>query len=367
MLRKPSRLLVLVLLILAVSVAAYSALSDRENVQAPDAFPSMEAAPPSAAPNDEKIAEAAAAVEALYGALDETLDKALRASVQYDLEDEKRRNWSNLPANILDFERNGVRMGDLDEEQRAAVFAVLETSLSKEGFEKVRRIVRADGILAQSSPRAERFGWTEDNYWFAVFGTPSATETWAWQFGGHHLAVNVTMSNGRMLLSPTFLGVEPAVWEEAGETVAPMQAELDGGLALAGALDEAQQKAALVNNRPREVYAGAGKDGVVPDLEGAPVEAWSPAQQEMLLELIGLWIGLLPEAAAETRLAEIAADLSETHFAWHGPMDGSGSVYYRIQGPHLLIEFSTQGNIGDTAGHSHSVYRNPTREYGGAL
>lgn len=47
--------------------------------------------------------------------------------------------------------------------------------------------------------------------------------------------------------------------------------------------------------------------------------------------------------------------------------DGSGSVYYRIQGPHLLIEFSTQGNPGDSAGHNHSVYRDPTREYGGAL
>ncbi len=361
MLRKPSRLLVLTLLILAVSVAAYSEISDRA---ARAALPPMEAAqPPGAAPNDDKIAETVAAVEALYGALDETL----RASAQYDLKDEKRRNWSNLPANITHFERNGVRMGDLDEEQLALAFAVLETSLSKKGFEKVRQIVRADEILAQSSPRAKRFGWTEDNYWFAVFGAPSATETWAWQFGGHHLAVNVTMSEGRMFLSPTFLGVEPAIYEDGDATFAPMQAELEGGLTLAQALDEAQQEAALVNNRPGEVYAGAGKDGVVPDPEGAHVETWSAKQQEMLMDLIGLWIGALPEAAAETRLAEIAADLPETRFAWHGPMDGDGSVYYRIQGPRLLIEFSTQGNLGDTAGHNHSVYRNPTREYGGAL
>lgn len=85
------------------------------------------------------------------------------------------------------------------------------------------------------------------------------------------------------------------------------------------------------------------------------------------MELIDLWVGVLPEAAAETRRAEIAADLPETRFAWHGPTDGGGSVYYRIQGPRLLIEFSTQGNLGDDAGHNHSVYRDPTREYGGAL
>lgn len=75
---------------------------------------------------------------------------------------------------------------------------------------------------------------------------------------------------------------------------------------------------------------------------------------------------MLPPPAAEARLQEIAADLDDTRFAWNGPTDGSDSIYYRIQGPRLLIEFSTQGNLGDTAGHFHSIYRNPVNEYGGA-
>ena len=361
MLRKPSRILILAFLVLAVSVAAHS---ETARTSGNHPAPNKEAAqPPSAASNPDKAAEVAAAVEALYA----TLDEDLLEQVKYDLDDEKRRNWSNLPANILRFDRNGIRMGDLNEEQLASVLAVLETSLSKEGFEKVRLIVRADEILAQSSPRAARFGWTEDNYWFAVFGAPSATEAWSWQFGGHHLAVNVTFDEGRMFLSPTFLGVEPATYEEGGKTFAPLKAELEGGLALVQALDETQRAAALVTDRPREVYAGAGRDGVLPPMEGTLVEEWPSAQQDMLVELIDLWIGVLPEAAAEARHAEIAPDLNETRFAWHGPVDGSGSVYYRIQGPHLLIEFSTQGNIGDDAGHNHSVYRDPTREYGGTL
>ena len=70
-----------------------------------------------------------------------------------------------------------------------------------------------------------------------------------------------------------------------------------------------------------------------------------------------------PFAAA--RIREVAADLDETRFAWHGPTDGSGRVYYRIQGPRLLIEFSTLDDIGDAAGHYHSIYRNPANEYGG--
>ena len=51
-------------------------------------------------------------------------------------------------------------------------------------------------------------------------------------------------------------------------------------------------------------------------------------------------------------------------FAWHGPADGSGAIYYRIQGPTLLIEFSAQGALGAAGGHYHSIYRNPTNEYG---
>ena len=306
--------------------------------------------------------EVVAAVEALY----DVLDPAQRAVLRHDLDDAKRRNWSNLPAGVLGFDRNGVRLGDLTDEQRAAVFDVLRASLSAGGFDRVSQIVRADEMLARTSWRADRFGWTEDNYWFAVFGTPSATEAWAWQFGGHHLAVNVTLHGDRMFLTPTFLGVEPATYEDKGATFAPLRPALDRGLALMAALDPAHRAAATVENRPREVYAGAGRDDVRPALEGAGTGEWPPAQQEMLLDLVAGWVGLLPGAAAEARLDEIAADLDETRFAWNGPTDGSGAVYYQVQGPRLLIEFSTQGDVGDTSGHFHSIYRDPTNEYGGA-
>ena len=309
----------------------------------------------------ETPAEVAAAAEALFAQLDEPQ----RAAARHDLAAAVRRNWSNLPAGVLRVARPGIRMGDLGDAQREAVYRFLRTALSAEGFAKVTQIVRADEMLA-ASPRAGRFGWTEDNYWFAVFGTPSATNTWAWQFGGHHLGVNVTLDGGRMYLTPTFLGVEPAMYEDRGFAFAPMNDELDGGIALVSALDPAQRAAALVDDRPQEVYAGAGSDGVLPPVEGSRVGDWTPAQQETLLDLAGRWIDLLPETFAGARLAEITANLDETRFAWNGPTDGSGTIYYRIQGPRLLIEFSTQGNVGDTAGHYHSIYRNPVNEHGGA-
>ena len=91
-------------------------------------------------------------------------------------------NWSNLPARITRFERNGVRAGDLRDTQRAALFDFLSTALSREGADLVQGVIAAEGILSDTSP-APRFGWSPDNYWLAFFGEPSADGDWRWQFG----------------------------------------------------------------------------------------------------------------------------------------------------------------------------------------
>jgi Protein of unknown function (DUF3500) len=40
------------------------------------------------------------------------------------------------------------------------------------------------------------------------------------------------------------------------------------------------------------------------------------------------------------------------------------TAYYRIQGPHLVIEYSPQELGGDPAMHVHTMYRDPTNDYG---
>jgi hypothetical protein len=64
-------------------------------------------------------------------------------------------------------------------------------------------------------------------------------------------------------------------------------------------------------------------------------------------------------------MSEIEGNLDETYFAWSGPTTNGESVYYRITGPTLHIEFAHQaapppGGIL----HVHSVYRDPTNDYG---
>ena len=48
-------------------------------------------------------------------------------------------NWSNLPARITRFERNGVRAGDLRDTQRAALFDFVSAALRREGADLVHK------------------------------------------------------------------------------------------------------------------------------------------------------------------------------------------------------------------------------------
>ena len=40
------------------------------------------------------------------------------------------------------------------------------------------------------------------------------------------------------------------------------------------------------------------------------------------------------------------------------------SAYYRIQGPKLVIEYAPQRLGGDPSMHIHTMYRDPTNDYG---
>ena len=310
-------------------------------------------------PARDEIAAAAAAADRFL----RTLDPAQAGVTVLPPDSPLIVNWSNLPAGMAGFERNGVRIGDLNDGQRAALHDFLTVALSGSGAELAYGVIAAEAVLADAS-RASRVGWHPHNYWLAFFGEPSAAGDWSWQFGGHHLAINVAVAGGVMSLSPSFIGIEPAAFVLDGAEREPLRGYAAGGVALLEALPGEQRDAAIVAGRPRDLYAGAGRDGVIPPVAGSRVAGWPAERQRQLLDLIGLWVGVMPPAAAERRMAEIEAELPEVRFAWNGRTDGTGSVYYRIQGPTLLIEFSTRGSLGAEGGHYHSIYRNPTNEYG---
>ena len=188
------------------------------------------------------------------------------------------------------------------------------------------------------------------------------------QFGGHHLALNITDAGDHGILTPTLTGAQPALYTINGKTVRPLGPESDKAFALLNALDEKQKKQAILGFRLADLVLGPGQDGKMIQPEGLKASAMNSSQRTMLLDVISEWTGIVHESAAVARLAEIKADIGETWFAWSGPTTvtpgNNITAYYRIQGPHLVIEYAPQRLGGDPAQHVHTMYRDPTNDYG---
>jgi len=294
-----------------------------------------------------------------------TLDQKQRQSVMFAYDDEKQRaRWSNLPTTMVP--RSGLTLRELNPAQRSAALALLSSVLSPKGFQKVQEIIEADELLKVDERSKAMFG--KDLYYISILGTPSAQDPWMIQFGGHHLGLNVTIAGERGILTPTLTGAQPALYTINGKTIRPLGRESDKAIALLNALDESQQKQAVLSSRMADLVLGPGQDGKTIQPEGLKASAMTERQREMLLDVISEWAGIVQDSSATPRMAEIKADMKDTWFMWSGPTTvtpGSNiTAYYRIQGPHLVIEYAPQQLGGNPALHVHTMYRDPTNDYG---
>jgi hypothetical protein len=308
----------------------------------------------SASAQTDATARIVAAAQALLAALDD----AGRAKAQFPFDSPQRAKWSNLPTGV--FRRDGLRMGDLTPAQRTAALKLLAVALSRDGYTKVMDIVRGDEVLRKDSSGGGRVAFGEDEYYLAFVGTPSATSPWMLQFGGHHLAINLTMAGSEATMAPSLPAAQPATYSFEGRTIRPLGDENDKAFALINALDDSQRAQAILSYRVADLVLGPGKDGQTIQPEGIRASALSASQQRMLLDLVREWVGIMHDAFAEPRMAEIKDKLSDTSFAWSGPTTNGSSAYFRVQGPTLVIEYAPQGSVD----HIHTIYRDPTNDYG---
>lgn len=290
-----------------------------------------------------------------------SLDEPTRAKGQFTFDDEvQRKRWSNLPTGIYD--RKGIRLGDLTPAQRTAATAFLKTVLSKAGYDKVFGIMEGDETLKSTSNG--KLVFSRDEYYIAFLGAPSTSTPWSIQFGGHHLALNITLQGDHGTLAPSHTAAQPAKFTLDGKTLRPLGNETDHSFALINALDENQRKQAIIGAKYRDLVLGPGHDGKTLAPEGVKVATFNPDQRAKLLALTEDWVGILPSYAADAKMAEIRAGLDETWFLWSGPTEPGNPAYFRIQGPAVFIEYAPQPLGGDPNQHIHTMFRDPTNEYG---
>jgi hypothetical protein len=295
----------------------------------------------------------------------ETLTPAQRSKAVVDLNAKTRTIWSNLPTGIAmqvgAKERNGLKIGEMSPPQEKAALALLAAALSREGYDKVTQIVDADEVLQQRSTGGRAGGPTfgRKEYYLAILGKPAANSTWMLQFGGHHLAINVTFAGAAHVLTPTHTGAQPASYAIEGRTVRPLGDENDKAFALINALSEEQRKQATIAAQVRNLVLGPGEDGKTIAPEGVKASTFNAAQRAQLLDLAGEWVRIIGDEAAAAKMADVKSHLEDTFFAWAGPTTAGSGAYFRIQGPTVFVEYAPQGNTD----HIHTIYRDFTNDY----
>jgi len=264
------------------------------------------------------------------------------------------RKWSNIHRTIM---RHGIPFFEMSDAQLERAYALLKESLSSEGFDTARDIIRLNETVGEMTGRFAEYG--DDLYWLSVMGTPSATEPWGWQIDGHHLIINFFVLGDQVVMSPSFLGSEP-VHAEGGKYAGTrvFRSEEKRGLAMIRALSSEQRhKAVIAQNLPRDVFTTAFRDNFELRYEGIGYDALSGPQHDLLLRVIEVHVGRLRPDHAQIKLAEVKRHLRETYFAWMGGMEQDSVFYYRVHSPVLLVEFDHQ------TGQAFRQFKDPYKDH----
>jgi hypothetical protein len=299
-----------------------------------------------------------------------TLTEQQKTISLMDFDTPQRVGWHFIPMD----ERKGLQIKDMNDRQRAAAFALLNTALSEAGYDKARTIMALEGILHELQ-RVRGGGPIRDpqRYYFTVFGEPTETGRWGLSIEGHHLSLNFVVDSNRVIAStPTFLAANPSIVKDEfpgmpkkGTRVLDREEEI--AFDLVRSLQPEQRAKAIVADRaPREIRAAGEAEPPRYEPTGLAYSQMSADQQGMLKRLIHVYAGNLPEDVRSERLAVIEqAGYKHVYFAWAGADRPGIGHYYLIQGPTFQIEFVNvqPDSAGNPASHIHSVWRDPQGDF----
>ena len=298
-----------------------------------------------------------------------TLDAEQLERAVMDYEDAARVDWHFIPKDT----RKGVRIKDMNAEQRRAAHRLLRSCLSKLGFGKVRMIMALEGVLQELEKKSPgRFARDSELYYFTIFGDPNYLSRWGLSIEGHHLSLNFVLEKGEVVSStPTVLCANPTIVPKGMPTVSAgtrvLAAEELLGFALLESLDDEQRSVAVfAEEAPREVRAAGEAQPPTEEAVGLAASQMNRRQKAILRNLLGTYLATVKLDVAVDRWDGIDdGGFDNVHFAWAGASTPGTGHYYRIQGPSFLVEFvNTQPDAaGNPASHIHLIWRDMAGDF----
>jgi len=305
----------------------------------------------------------AAAAQAFLGALTEQQRKV----AHLPFGDDRRFVWDYRP--LESTPRPGLRVINMNDDQKQKALALLDIGLSTRGADTVRKIMDLEIPLLVNEKmegRVTPFVRHPEQYTVAVFGEPGGRLPWGWHIGGHHVGLHFTVIDGDRIASvPLFFGANPAEVRhgptKGQRTLAP---EEDLARALVRSLPADQKRIAIVNataypdiltDRYPVVNAFAPPDGLT-------WAAMSGDTREQLSRLIRHYVTRTnDELSGPYWRSRVEPELEAVTFAWAGGEEPGQGHYYTIKAPSWLIEYD---NTQNGANHIHSVLRDVTGDWG---
>jgi Protein of unknown function (DUF3500) len=354
----------------------------------------------------------AEAARAWLASLDSDQRAVACGSVPADADsDTERRRWFYTPT-----DHGGLTLNQQRPAQQRAAMRLVASGLSAAGYNTVALTMGLENVLDHTEGFTASFdrdrGRDPGLYYLRVFGEPGGSGPWAWRFGGHHVSLNYLVADGLLAsATPCFIGADPASSPLLGELVhRPLGRVEDLARELVSSLPvELTARAVLLPKAPPDLVTAnrsnvAAGDRYIPltgiwrgprfidpaeqtriqaisdaidttagfdesdhraveftaSPKGVPASQLDDRQRAMLRALLGTYFGRVPDGVSPLDRYH-GAELDAVHVAWAGSLAPGQPHYYRVQGPDLLIEWD---NTQRGANHAHSVWRDPSRDFG---
>ncbi len=307
-----------------------------------------------------------------------TLSESQLTQIMLEFESEDRTKWTNLPIGLA--ERPGIQYGELSEESRRAFHRVLTTLLSSQGYLKITSIMRLDDILNEvyaswhadkKIPDAgyeeiKRLEWDFENYFITIWGKPASPEPWGLKLEGHHISLNLSMSDKSYSMTPMFFGTDPSevvITKFAGLRVLSNEEDLGFKFLHSLRIDQRDQ-ATVSTETPRDILTNPESPQRIDEYDGISGDQLTAKQKYYLEKLILEYINNLEfEKAHPYEDAFLTSDYSQIYFAWRGSHQQGEPHYYQINSPDFMIEYDNIGFQG-SADHIHTIWREKGNDFG---
>jgi hypothetical protein len=289
----------------------------------------------------------------------DALDATQQAAAVFPFDSPERLNWHFIPR-----PRKGLSIKEMSSAQRALAFGLLHTGLGASGYLKATTIMSLEQILKDIE---QGKGPVRDPelYFVSIFGKPSDKGRWGWRVEGHHLSLNLTLEDGKIVAAtPAFFGANPAEVRQGPRSGLRTLADLeDRALRFLQALDDSQRKVAVIaSEAPKDIRAANTPQPPTDAAEGIAVGDLNGEQHALIRSLVEAYAADMPGEVGAAWIDEIKkAGPEKVRFAWSGPADRNQPHAYKVQGPTFLIEFN---NTQNNANHIHAVWRNMLGDFG---